>query len=63
MSRMKSPRDPVHAREGCRGDLMSVRQQLSKLLLRQGIVYYDGQRNAALQNGRSTLPFVVSRSS
>jgi len=47
VSRMKSPRDPVHAREGCRGDLMSVRQQLSKLLLRQGIVYYDGQRNAA----------------
>ena len=31
------------AREDCRGDLMSARHRLSKLLLRQGIVYYGGR--------------------
>jgi transposase len=36
-------RDLVRAREDCRGDLMGARHRLSKLLLRQGIVYYGGQ--------------------
>ena len=36
-------RDLVRAREDARGDLMSARHRLSKLLLRQGIVYSDGQ--------------------
>jgi transposase len=36
-------RDLVRAREDCRGDLMSARHRVSKLLLRQGIVYYGGQ--------------------
>jgi transposase len=35
----ESARDLVRAREDCRGDLMSTRHRLSKLLLRQGIVY------------------------
>jgi transposase len=35
-------RDLVRAREDCRGDLMRARHRLSKLLLRHGIVYYDG---------------------
>jgi transposase len=35
--------DLVRAREDCRGDLMAARHRLSKLLLRQGIVYYDGK--------------------
>jgi transposase len=38
----ESARDLVRAREDCRGDLMRARHRLSKLLLRQGIVYYDG---------------------
>jgi transposase len=33
----------VRAREDCRGDLMGARHRLSKLLLRQGIVYCGGQ--------------------
>ena len=33
----------VRAREDCRGDLMSARHRVSKLLLRQGIVYYGGR--------------------
>jgi transposase len=36
-------RDLVRAREDCRGDLMRPRHRLSKLLLRHGIVYSDGQ--------------------
>lgn len=32
----------VRAREDCRGDLMSARHRLSKLLLPHGIVYYGG---------------------
>jgi transposase len=36
-------RDLVRAREDVRGDLMSARHRLSKLLLRQGIVYYGGK--------------------
>lgn len=39
----ESARDLVRAREDCRGDLMRARHRLSKLLLRHGIVYYDGQ--------------------
>jgi len=39
----EAARDLVRAREDCRGDLMRARHRLSKLLLRQGIVYYDGQ--------------------
>lgn len=38
----ESARDLVRAREDCRGDLMRARHRLSKLPLRQGIVYYDG---------------------
>ncbi|MGH3528646.1 MAG: hypothetical protein ACRDQI_19215 [Pseudonocardiaceae bacterium] len=36
-------RDLVRAREDVRGDLMSARHRLSKLLLRQGFVYYQGK--------------------
>jgi transposase len=38
----EAARDLVRAREDCRGDLMSARHRISKLLLRQGIVYYGG---------------------
>jgi transposase len=38
----EAARDLVRSREDCRGDLMRVRHRLSKLLLRHGIVYYDG---------------------
>ena len=38
----EAARDLVRAREDCRGDLMRARHRLSKLLLRQGIVYYGG---------------------
>ena len=39
----EAARDLVRAREDCRGDLMRARHRLSKLLLRQGIVYCGGQ--------------------
>jgi transposase len=39
----EAARDLVRAREDCRGDLMAARHRLSKLLLRQGIVYCDGK--------------------
>lgn len=39
----EAARDLVRAREDSRGDLMSARQRLSKLLLRHGIVYYGGK--------------------
>ena len=39
----EAARDLVRAREDCRGDLMSTRHRLSKLLLRQGIVYSGGK--------------------
>jgi transposase len=39
----EAARDLVRAREDCRGDLMRARHRLSKLLLRHGIVYYDGE--------------------
>ncbi len=38
----EAARDLVRAREDSRADLMRARHRLSKLLLRQGIVYYDG---------------------
>jgi transposase len=38
----EAARDLVRAREDVRGDLMSARHRLSKLLLRQGLVYYGG---------------------
>ena len=39
----EAARDLVRAREDARGDLMRARHRLSKLLLRQGIVYNGGQ--------------------
>lgn len=39
----EAARDLVRAREDCRGDLMTARHRVSKLLLRQGIVYSDGK--------------------
>lgn len=39
----EAARDLVRAREDVRADLMSARHRLSKLLLRQGIVYYQGR--------------------
>ena len=39
----ESARDLVRAREDARGDLMSARHRISKLLLRQGIVYSSGK--------------------
>jgi transposase len=38
----EAARDLFRAREDCRCDLMTARNRLSKLLLRQGIVYYGG---------------------
>jgi len=38
----EAARDLVRARDDARGDLMRARNRLSKLLLRHGIVYYDG---------------------
>lgn len=38
----EAARDLVRAREDVRGDLMSSRHRVGKLLLRQGIVYYGG---------------------
>ncbi|MEV5361104.1 IS110 family transposase, partial [Micrococcus luteus] len=39
----EAARDLVRARDDCRGDLMAARQRVSKLLLRQGIVYCGGE--------------------
>ena len=39
----EAARDVVRAREDCRGDLMAARHRLSKLLLRQGIIYSGGK--------------------
>ena len=38
----EAARDLVRVRGDCRGDLMRARHRLSKLLLRHGIVYYEG---------------------
>ena len=39
----EAARDLARARDDCRTDLMGARHRVSKLLLRQGIVYYGGQ--------------------
>ena len=57
----ENARDLVRAREDCRGDLMRARHRLSKLLLRQGIVYSGGQawtgaRDAWLRRQRFDSP-------
>ena len=39
----EAARGLVRARDDARGDLMSARHRLSKMLLQQGIVYYDGR--------------------
>src|SRR5215204_5391225 len=39
----EAARDLVRAREDVRTDLMRARHRCSKLLLRQGIVYWDGR--------------------
>lgn len=39
---VEAVRNLLRAREDARGDLMRARHRLSKLLLREGIVYYDG---------------------
>jgi transposase len=39
----EAARDLVRAREDARGDLMSARHRISKLLLRQGIIYTGGK--------------------
>ncbi|MDT5126034.1 MAG: hypothetical protein QOH54_1678 [Mycobacterium sp.] len=44
----EAARDLVRAREDCRGDLMAARHRVSKLLLRQGIVYYGGKAWTAM---------------
>jgi transposase len=59
----EAARDLVRAREDCRGDLMRVRHRLSKLLLRHGIVYSDGQawtgaHDSWLRRQRFTSPAV-----
>ncbi len=48
----EAARDLVRAREDVRGDLMSARHRLSKLLLRQGIVYSSGAPWTALHDRR-----------
>ena len=57
----ESARDLVRAREDCRGDLMRARHRLSKLLLRQGIVYsagraWTGTHDAWLRRQRFDAP-------
>lgn len=50
-ARQEAARDLVRAREDCRGDLMRARHRLSKLLLRQGIVYCGGQAWTGAHDG------------
>jgi transposase len=63
----EAARDLVRAREDCRGDLMRARHRLSKLLLRQGIVYcggraWTGAHDAWLrQVGRDQLESLATR--
>jgi len=47
----EAARDLVRAREDVRGDLMSARHRVSKLLLRQGIVYYGGKAWTGAHDG------------
>ena len=46
----ENARDLVRAREDARGDLMRARHRVSKLLLRQGIVYSDGDAWTLVHN-------------
>jgi transposase len=46
----EAARDLVRAREDCRGDLMRARHRLSKLLLRQGLVWEQTAWTAAHQD-------------
>lgn len=46
----EAARDLVRAREDARGDLMSARHRVSKLLLRQGIVYAKGKAWTSTHN-------------
>jgi transposase len=60
----EAARDLVRAREDVRGDLMAARHRLSKLLLRQGIVYRGGKAWTAnhdrwLQAQTFTLPSLM----
>jgi transposase len=57
----EAARDLVRAREDVRGDLMRARHRLSKLLLRQGIVYtggrpWTGRHDVWLRSQRFELP-------
>jgi transposase len=57
----EAARDLVRAREDVRGDLMRARHRLSKLLLRQGIVYtggraWTGVHDSWLRSQRFDLP-------
>ena len=57
----ETARDLVRARDDCRGDLMRARHRLSKLLLRQGIVYnggraWTGKHDAWLRRLRFEVP-------
>ena len=57
----EAARDLVRAREDCRGDLMSARHRLSKLLLRQGVIYsgggtWTGKHELWLQRQRFDAP-------
>ena len=54
----EAARDLVRAREDVRGDLMSARHRVSKLLLRQGIVYSGGQ---GVDRRRTTAGCVAQR--
>jgi transposase len=47
----EAARDLVRAREDARGDLMRARHRLSKLLLRQGIVYSGGRAWTGAHDG------------
>ena len=57
----EAARDLVRAREDARGDLMRARHRLSKMLLRQGILYtgghpWTGMHDAWLRSQRFDLP-------
>jgi len=57
----EAARDLVRAREDCRGDLMSARHRLSKLLLQQGVIYsgggtWTGKHELWLQRQRFDAP-------
>jgi hypothetical protein len=61
----EAARDLVRAREDVRGDLMRDRQRLSKLLLRQGILYsgghpWTGVHEVWLRGQRFALPGLQS---